>query len=153
MKWPKISTIKYVRELFLNLTFTIFKNVFFRMVPSSEMSVFFWKELHSKEKWNYRIFSHISRIERIFAQNGLQFKKIPYILTYKSRNFGRFFEPFSSIQLIHGSNFIKSKTLKNWLFLHFEDFDRWLKALIISEVWRYFWTYVSILLIRVSTYT
>jgi hypothetical protein len=32
-------------------------------------------------------------------------------------------------------------TLKNRLFLHFEDFNRWRKALKISEFWTYFWTH------------
>jgi hypothetical protein len=46
---------------------------------------------------------------------------LPYILAYKLKNFGRFFNFFFSIRLIRGSNFIKSTTLKTCLFLHFED--------------------------------
>jgi hypothetical protein len=49
---------------------------------------------------------------------------LPFILAYKSRHFGRFLELFFLILLIRGPNFIKSKTKKNWLFLHFEVFNR-----------------------------
>jgi hypothetical protein len=84
---------------------------------------------------------HAMRDKRFFENpeifNPQRFldKGIPYILVYKSRNFGRFLELIFSIRLIRGSNFIKSKTLKNWLFLHFEGLIRRKKAFKISEFW------------------
>ncbi len=38
---------------------------------------------------------------------------------------------------------LESKTLKNWLILHFEYFNGRNKGLKISEFWTYFWSYFS----------
>ncbi len=79
----------------------------------------------------------------------MKIKKLLYILTYKSRNFGRFLNFFLNSTFTR----VKSKTLKNWLFLHFEDFDRWKKDLKISEFWTYFWTYFfNLTYMRVDLY-
>jgi hypothetical protein len=66
--------------------------------------------------------------------------ELPYIFGYtvSRKILDVFLEHFFSIRLIRGQNLLESKTLKNRLFLHFEDFKGCKRAFKILEYWTFF---------------